>query len=394
MPARPHIGLDERRARVGVRHRLAAGTQVPSVADAARAMVVLHASDSASVFLQARARTTLSSPAAVEHELYADRTVLRHLAMRRTLFLVPLDAVPIVHAAASRTVAATERKRTLTMLTEAGIGPDPGAVLEELEAIGLAAVRERREATTAELTALDPRLGQKIKIARGKRWEATISVSQKVFFHLSLDGRIGRGRPRGTWIASQFRWSPIERWLPGGIAAMPVDEARAELARRWLRTFGPATRDDLRWWTGWTVKATAGALADSGAIEVDLDDGAAGYVLADDLDPTPPPRPWVALLPALDATTMGWTDRDWYLGPHRASLFDSSGNAGPTIWVDGRIVGGWTQRPEGEIVPHLLEDVGAVTRRAIDREAARLADWVGPARILWTFPFSGARQRR
>jgi DNA glycosylase AlkZ-like len=219
-------------------------------------------------------------------------------------------------------------------------------------------------------------------------------VSQKVFFHLSLDGRIGRGRPRGTWIASQFRWSPIERWLPGGIAAMPVDEARAELARRWLRTFGPATRDDLRWWTGWTVKATAGALADSGAIEVDLDDGAAGYVLADDLDPTPPPRPWVALLPALDATTMGWTDRDWYLGPHRASLFDSSGNAGPTIWVDGRIVGGWTQRPEGEIVPHLLEDVGAVTRRAIDREAARLADWVGPARILWTFPFSGARQRR
>jgi hypothetical protein len=349
-------------------------------------MVVLHASDSASVFLQARARMTASSPADIERALYGDRTVLRHLAMRRTLFLCPLDAVPIVHAAASRAIAETERKRTLGMLTEAGIGPDPAALLRELEAIGLAAVRERGEATTAELTVLDPRLGQKIAIGRGKRYETTITVSQKVFFHLALDGRIGRGRPRGTWIGSQFRWSPIERWLPDGIVDLPVDLARAELARRWLQTFGPATRDDLKWWTGWTVRATAEALARNGAIEVDLDDGATGYALADDLDPTPTPTPWVALLPALDATTMGWTDRDWYLGPHRSALFDTSGNAGPTIWVNGRIVGGWAQRTDGDIVPNLLEDVGADAKLAIDREAARLADWIGPVSIRSSFP--------
>ena len=127
------------------------------------------------------------------------------------------------------------------MFTDADVGPDPAALLEELEEAGLAAVRERGEATTAELTALDPRLGQKITLARGKSYEATISVSQKVFFHLALDGRIGRGRPLGTWIGSQFRWSPIERWLPDGIAEMPVDDARAELVRRWLRAFGPGT---------------------------------------------------------------------------------------------------------------------------------------------------------
>jgi hypothetical protein len=386
MTARPSIALDERRARLAVRHRLAPGTRVSTVVEAARSMVALHASDSASVFLQARARMTASSPADIERELYEERTVLRHLAMRRTLFLVPLDAVPIVHAAASRAIAETERKRTLGMLTGAGIGRDPAALLRELEAIGLAAVRERGEATTAELTALDPRLGQRITMARGKRYEATISVSQKVFFHLSLDGRIGRGRPRGTWIASQFRWSPIERWFPAGIEELPVDAARTELARRWLRAFGPGTRDDLKWWTGWTVKATTAALAANGAVEVDLDDGATGYVLADDVDPTPAPGPWVALLPALDATTMGWADRDWYLGPHRAALFDTNGNAGPTIWVDGRIVGGWAQRTDGEIVPSLLEDVGAEARLAIDGEAARLADWIGPVGIRSNFP--------
>ena len=386
MSARPHIGTDERRARLGLRHRLAPGTQVASVAQAAAAVVVIHASDSPSVFLQARARMSTSSPAAIERELYEERSVLRMLAMRRTLFLVPVNDVAMVHAAASRAVAETERKRTIARLTDAGIGPDPAALLEELEVAGLAAVRERGEATTAELRGLDPRLSQKLTLSRGKPYEATISLGQKVFFHLSLDGRIARGRPLGTWIASQFRWSPIERWLPDGIAVMPVDVARAELVSKWLRAFGPGTRDDIQWWTGWSLAATRKALGAIDTVEVDLDGGGIGYVLADDLEPSQTPEPWVALLPALDATTMGWKDRDWYLGGYRAALFDRAGNAGPTIWVDGRVVGGWTQRASGEIALFLLEDVGSETRQAIDRGAASLAEWISPAVIRWTFP--------
>ena len=54
------------------------------------------------------------------------------------------------------------------------------------------------------------------------------------------------------------------------------------------------------------------------------DDGSTGYALADDLDPEPSVEPWVRLLPALDSTSMGWTDRSWYLGPHKAALFDAN----------------------------------------------------------------------
>jgi Winged helix DNA-binding domain len=349
-------------------------------------MVVLHATDAASVFLEARARMADSSPASIEHELYVEPSVLRILAMRRTLFLMPIEDVPIVHAAASRAVAVSERKRTIGMLTSAGIGPDPARLLDELEEVGLAALREAGEATTAELGALDPRLARRMTMARGKSYEGSISVASKVAFHLALDGRIARGRPLGTWIGSQFRWSPIERWLPGGIPALPEDDARAELVRRWLRAFGPGTRDDVKWWTGWTVAATRQALAAAEAVEVELDGGQAGFVLPDDLEPTPEPKPWVALLPALDATTMGWKDRDWYLGPHRSALFDTSGNGGPTIWVDGHIVGGWAQRRSGEVVPRLLEDVGSETRHAIDAEAARLEAWLGPTRVTGSFP--------
>ncbi|HEX6867665.1 MAG TPA: winged helix DNA-binding domain-containing protein [Candidatus Limnocylindrales bacterium] len=385
MTARPRIGTEERRARVGIRHLLAPGTQVATVAEAAAAVVCLHATDSASVFLQARARTSRSSPEDIDRELYDERSVLRMLAMRRTLFTVPIAGVPVLHAAASLAVGRTERRRTIGMLTEAGIA-DPGPFLDDLETIGLAAVREMGEASTAELTRLDPRLGIRMTTSRGKKYEGSISVSQKVFFHLALDGRIGRGRPRGTWIGSQVRWSPIERWLPDGIAEMSVDDARAELVRRWLRAFGPGTREDVAWWTGWSLTATKQALTATGAVEVDLEDGGVGYLLADDLEPEPKPEPWIALLPALDAATMGWKERDWYLGGYRSALFDTAGNGGPTVWVDGRIVGGWAQRAGGEIVPRLLEDVGVETRHAIDREAARLAEWIGPVSIRSSFP--------
>jgi hypothetical protein len=113
---------------------------------------------------------------------------------------------------------------------------------------------------------------------------------------------------------------------------------------------------------------------------VDLD-GATGYLMPDDLDPVEAPKPWVALLPGLDPTPMGWSQREWYLGPHGKALFDTTGNICPTVWCDGRIVGGWVQRPDGSIAYELLEDVGKQAVRSVERAAARLSAWLGDARV-------------
>ena len=78
----------------------------------------------------------------------------------------------------------------------------------------------------------------------------------------------------------------------------------------------------------------------------------------------------MAFLPSLDPTIMGWQQRAWYLADHGPVLFDRNGNAGPTVWVDGRVAGGWTQRRSGEIVHRLLEDVGAEAK-GIDEGARR-----------------------
>jgi hypothetical protein len=66
-------------------------------------------------------------------------------------------------------------------------------------------------------------------------------------------------------------------------------------------------------------------------------------------------------------------------------LFDRTGNIGPTVWWEGRIVGGWAQRPSGEVAWRLLEDVGSDAATAISAEAAALEAWLGPARITPRF---------
>jgi hypothetical protein len=178
----------------------------------------------------------------------------------------------------------------------------------------------------------------------------------------------------------------VERWLPGGMTAWDREEAGAELVRRYLAAFGPARLADVRWWTGWTAGRARAALARLETEEVDLGDGATGLVLAGDAGTADDPGPWVALLPALDATPMGWQERDWFLGAHAPALFDRSGNIGPTVWMDGRIVGGWAQRrDDGAVAVRLLERVSRGRRAAIDEAAARLRAWMGDVRVMPRF---------
>jgi hypothetical protein len=391
------IAAAERRARLGVRHRLAAGAAAGDPVDVARSLVAVHSTDPSSVYLSILGRMKDGDIATVARALYDDRTLIRLLGMRRTVFVTSLDIAPVIQAACSRAVAERERRKLIAMLAESGVGADADADadrgvggdvgrgvgggvegwLAAAEKAALAALAARGEATAAELATDDPKLKTQLVLSRGKKYEGRQNVASRLLFLLAAEGRAVRGRPRGSWTSHQYRWSPLTLWCPEGLAEWPIAAAETELARRWLGAYGPATADDLCWWTGWTKTQTRRVLAGLRPVEVDLD-GRPGIVLADDQERTPAPEPWAALLPALDSTPMGWKERGWFLGEHGPKLFDRAGNIGPTVWWNGRIVGGWAQDAAGEIVCRFLEDVGsdavAAVAAAADRRAALLGD--------------------
>jgi hypothetical protein len=380
------IDREQRRIRLARRHRIAPGERAGDVVEAARAMVCLHGTDPATIHLSAWARVDGLATADVERALYAERSLVKHLAMRRTLFVFPRDVLPLAQAAASDRVAERERRRLITDVERAGLHADGARWLEAAGAAVVTALADGREATSSELRAEIPLLQGAIEYGAGRSWGGMMPIGPRVLTTLSAAGAIVRASNDGGWTVSRPRWTAMRAWLGEELEPPPPGEGVRRMVERWLRTFGPGTEADLKWWLGSTLRAVRGALAELGAVAVDLD-GRTGWLLPDDLEPEPPlARPWGALLPPLDPTTMGWTERDWYLGPHRAELFDANGNAGPTAWWDGRIVGGWRQDDAGAVELQLLEDVGADARAVLEAEAQRLTAWFAGTRVLPRFP--------
>jgi len=373
----------ERRARLG--RRLYLSRPAHSIGEAVGHGVGLHSTDPATPYLSLWARLSDFTTTDLDAALYEQRNVVKHLAMRRTLWIVRADDLPSVQRGASDRVADTERRKLLADAQQAGVTDDGEtwldaartAVLRHLDKHGSSSAKELREALPELAGDYDP--------APGKRWGGQTPLAPRILTVLGVQGDIVRGPNDGAWTVSRPRWASMGAWLAEPVGEVSAEQARADLVRRWLQTFGPATLADVKWWFGSTMTWAKQAVADVGAVEVDLH-GTPGYALPDDLDDEAEDEPWCALLPGLDPATMGWYDRDWYLGPHRGQVFDRNGNAGPTAWCDGRIVGGWTQDAAGRVELRLLEDVGRSAQKRLRQQADALTEWLDGARISPRFP--------
>lgn len=416
-----HVDDRERRARLAVRHALHPDHRVAGTLAATGAMTVLHATEAATVHLAVAARTEGTSAADVDRALYEERSVVKQLAMRRTLFVFPRDLLPAALGSAGARVAVEQRRLIARDAQAHGLAEDGeqwldtarAAVLRRLAApgegittgsetgssgLGAAAgssgVGAASGASGAAGVALPaqalreelPELTGAITADLDKKYGGTFHLAPRVLTLLGAEGLITRGPNAGHWRRSRPTWTSMAGWLGGPVAPTTAEEGYAELVRRWLRTFGPGTVEDVQWWLGSTKTAARAALAALGAVPVSLDGGGTGWLLPDDVEPVDPAdlAPWAALLPTLDPTTMGWKERAFYLEPaHTAYLFDTNGNGGTTAWWQGRIVGAWVQDEGGvvSVVPVPGIDLPPEAGDALDVEAARLTAWLDGVRI-------------
>lgn len=367
----------ERRHRMARRHALAPDHRVHTPEQATSAMTVLHATEASSVYLSVAARAPGVSVADLDRALYADRSLVKQLAMRRTLFVFPRDLLAATWGSASARVAESERRRIARNVEVDGRASDGDAWLDEVGGQVVDLLAGRGSLSAREVREALPALEGKVAVSTTGRWGGPTPIAPRVLTLLGASGLIVRARNAGPWRINRPAWALMSEWLGEVPDPLPTAEGYAELVRRWLRTFGPGTEADLVWWLGSTKTAVRRALADVAAVEVGLEDGGSGWLLPDDLEVEPAVAPWAALLPTLDPTTMGWRDRDFYLDPgHTAYLFDSNGNGGTTVWWDGRIVGCWVQDPDGVVVPVLREDIGSAGQAAVASEAERLSTWL------------------
>ena len=401
------ISDSERRARLVFRHRL--GPQDPnddaaksSPFDISRSVVALHSSDPGSVYLSVLARSPSTTIESVSSALYEGRVLARVHGMRRTLWVTGIDTAADIIAASSTRLVRAERRRLASFLADHGVG-DPEAWIDEARAEILDFVAHIGLVDTRTVGEALPHRAIGFEVAAGKKYAGTVTAHTRILLILGFEGCIVRAAPLGSWIASQYRWAEPSSWFDrplvgdhesnsgGQPPSSRVAEAQAAVIERYLRAFGPVTTDDVVWWTGWPKGVVTRALGEVAATEVDLGGSIGWLSSSDNFSMTPDlgaaADRSVALLPALDPTTMGWKHRDHYLDPAMTvHLFDRNGNGGPTIWVGGRVVGGWSQRDDGEMAYRLLTDVGTEATRAIEDELARLAELIGDTRYKVRFP--------
>ncbi|MFT4088621.1 MAG: winged helix DNA-binding domain-containing protein [Gordonia sp. (in: high G+C Gram-positive bacteria)] len=380
-----HVDDAARRARL-LRRQLLDGGADRGVEQLTDAVVGLHATTPSTVYLSAWARDDAFVTDRLDAAMYQSRTLIKQLAMRRTLFVMTRPMLASAVGAIGARVAASERTNMLRDLRKDGSLSDPEgwidaareAVLDVLDGVELSSSQVRERAGDFDFS---------VMISPEKSYGGPSPMIPRVMNYLAARGEIVRGPNRGTWHQSRPLWTTMRSWLGEPLVPTTAEQGHADLIERWLRTYGPGTETDLVWWLGSTKTAVRKALATLDVEAVDLDGGGTGYLMADDSEPVEPVPPRALLLPGLDPTTMGYKERGFYLGPHAGQLFDNTGNGGQTAWWDGRIVGGWVQRPaHGRVEVVLLEDVPAAGRRALDERAEQLTAWLGDDRPVVGFP--------
>lgn len=380
------VTVEDRRSAMVRRHHLGGDARTPEQVVAA--LVALHASDPASVYLSVLARSACTTLEDVASAMYERRRLVRWMAMRRTLFVFAYEDIPMVQAAVSDAVATALRTQLIGRLEHDASDPpvagDVGQWVANTEARVEQALTERGAATGSLLRADVPALATTIPPRTPS--ERPQRVTSSLLTLMAAEGKLVRGRPTGSWTTRTHQWEPASNWWPGGLPSVDEAQARSKLARRWLRRFGPARTDDLQWWTGWTKTATRSALARLPIVEVDLH-GAPGIHLDEPSDAEAAEAGQhtsgvATLLPALDPTPMGWKHRDWFIGIDPRHIFDRAGNIGPTVWWNGEIIGGWALTARGTLTTKILADRGREASDAIHRAASVLHDRLHDARVV------------
>jgi hypothetical protein len=337
-------------------------------------------------FLSARARLANFTPNQLLSELYQNRSLIKSALMRNSAYIVNTEQYLVWHAA-------TTRQRNKDFNAEFRLwGIESN---DDVERWGQAIldVLDDEPLTAETITQRLPQdmVKQLSQTSRGGRVTTTGNVALALRW-LAAKGMLGVSRNSSDWRVEEPIYARLTHWHPGLDLSKAPDEAEAQklLARDYLAAFGPATEADLSFWTGFSKRETARAVAAlSGETILTMVEGIPGMLLTlksqtDALKAvTIPPGPVVNVLPADDPfTTAHRASRARYYNDQtlQRRIFSSSGPAKPAILINGQIVGVWDWQMENDqdiITWQLLTELHPPLIPQIQTEVERVAHFIG-----------------
>ena len=285
------------------------------------------------------------------------RAVERRHVVKATLMRTTLHLVSAADYLAYAGVYRTSRIRWLEKQLAAGETAD-----FEKEGARLAAWAAERPRTRPELLEY---LGRpKLRIEERSPWLAWFALAAYAGLVNGPESSVWRSNTAGATFV------PARAWL--GADGQTGDAAAAQLVRRYLAAFGPASRADVAQWTG-----MARSVIDQGLSQLEL------RRFRDELDrelvdlpraPLPQenaPAPvrflprWDNLLLAHDVRTRAFPDE------YRKTIIERNGDVRETFLVDGFVAGQW-RVDDGRVVLTPFAPLPRAARREVEEEAARL----------------------
>lgn len=269
----------------------------------------------------------------VRNALWKEKTLVKTWLMRGTLHLIPGKDLPLYTAAmGKRWIRVNKAWLKFFNITEAELW-------ELADAIG--AALDGKPMTREELIAVVAKgKPERLRDALKSGWGGMLKPAAR-------NGRLCFGPSRGQNVT----FVRPDAWI-GSWREVDPEDALVDAARRYLRAYGPSTKEDFaRWWGNWPgvgAAAWKGLEPELATVSVE---GRKAQILSADLKSLAAPRPGVSvqLLPNFDPYVMGHSNRDHLFdATHRWKVSRVAGWISPVVLADGRVLGTWSHVAAGK----------------------------------------------
>ena len=336
-----------------------------AVADVVDAMLAAHAQVLSAAEVSVGVRAAGTTRAAVRAALWEERALVKTHGPRGTVHLLPARELPLWCSALPAVPSKASPFAADAWLTEEQAQQIVAAIGDALEGASLT-VDELSEEVVARTGSW---AGDRVMPAFQDLWPRW----RQVLHRAGQSGALCFGPNRGRKVT----YTRPPRFTP-----LPPDEAVSELARRYLRAYGPATPQDFAKWLaapgGWAA-GLFGSLAGAGEIEEVVFEGARGcWVVAGDTEFPEGPVRGVRLLPYFDAYGIAAQPRELLFpgAAYRRALAGGQAGNYPVLLVDGVVAGVWHQRRRGRRTTVTVEPLGRLTARQ-ERDLGEQVERVG-----------------